>query len=448
MNWRYPLAAAALAVASPATAATSPTVESFTLSNGLEVIVIPNHRVPAVSHMIWYRIGAADDPSGKSGLAHYHEHMMFEGSPAHKAGEYADIIARHGGQQNAFTGHDATSYYVNIAKEELPLIMELEADRMRGLKSTDEGAAKEKQVIIEERRMRIENDPEALLVEQMSSALWRNHPYHWPVIGWMNEMDGLTKDDVQKFHQTYYHPNNALLVVSGDITAAELKPLAQRYYGNLVKAPIPPRHWNDEPPQNTARRLTMHHANVKQASFMRFYSASSLGYGNKTEALPLSVLAQVLGSGKTSRLYQSLVVDQKLASAIDTDYDGFSIGPGTFEISIVPEKDVTLDAIEKALDKELEAAKAEGVNDKDMVRARTLLKSESIYARDGLSSMARIMGWVRMLGLDKDYFLRWPEMIDAVTAKQVNDALRDTLVIEHSVTGYLLPEEKTAKEKP
>ncbi len=234
------------------------------LANGLEVIVIPNHRIPAVSQMIWYRIGAGDDPLGKSGLAHYHEHMMFEGTAKFKAGEYSDIIARHGGQQNAFTGADATSYFVNIAKEQLPLVMEMEADRMRGLTPTDEGAQKEKQVIIEERRQRIENSPEALLSEQMNAALFRNHPYHWPVIGWMHEMEGLTKEDVLQFHRTWYHPNNAILIISGDVTAAEVRPLAQKYYGGLPNVPVPPRRWNKEPPQNNARRVTLHHKNVKQ----------------------------------------------------------------------------------------------------------------------------------------------------------------------------------------
>ncbi len=421
-------------------------VETFTLKNGMEVIVIPNHRVPAVSHMIWFRVGAADDPPGKSGLAHYHEHMMFQGTAKLKAGEYADIIARHGGQQNAFTGSDVTSYFVNIAKENLPLAMELEADRIRGLTPSDEGAKKEKQVIIEERRMRVENNPGALLSEQMNAALFRHHPYHIPVIGWMHEMEGLTKDDVLEFHRKWYHPGNAMLIVSGDITADELKPLAEKYYGALPRKEVPARNWNVEPPQNNARRLTMQHPNVKQPVWSRSYVAPSLAYGDKAHAMPLFVLSQLLGGGKTSHLYRTLVVEQKLANAVDVDYSGFSLGPAQLSINIVPEPGVELDALEKAVDKEIVAVRETAFAENDLARAKTLLRAESIFARDGLTSMARIMGWIRIAGLDKDYFERWPELIDAVTLEQVNAAANIALRPEQSVTGWLLPQAKKEKD--
>lgn len=443
--YRWLMVIALLAV--PLSAMAAPGIESFTLDNGLEVIVIPNHRVPAVSHMIWYRIGAADDPPGVSGLAHFHEHTMFLGTWKYKAGEYADIIARHGGEQNAFTGYDATSYYVNIAKDQLPLIMELEADRMRGLNPTDESMKNEKEVIIEERRMRIENNPQALLDEQVNAALFRHHPYHTPVIGWMHEMQILSKAEVLKFHQAWYHPNNAILIVSGDITAAELKPLAQRYYGGLPRTKIPSRHWNEEPPQNNARRIVMHHKNVKQPSWERSYMAASLGYGKKEQALPLTVLAQLLGGGKTSRLYQSLVVDQKLASDVDAGYDAFTLGPAQFHLRVVPADKIDLAVIEKAVDKELDKLLAGPIASDELTRAKTLLKAEAIYARDGLTSMARIMGWVRMVGLDKDYFNRWPGMIEAVTTAQISDAAKATLQMNQSVTGLLLPEETATKKE-
>jgi len=437
-------------LASVSARAEMPKIETFTLSNGLEVIVIPNHRVPAVSHMVWYRIGASDDPPGKSGLAHFHEHLMFKGTAKYKSGEYADIIARHGGQQNAFTGHDATSYYVNISKDQLPLAMELEADRMGPLTPDDQETAKEKQVIIEERRMRIENNPSALLSEQMDAALFRHHPYHLPTIGWMHEMEGLTKDDVLKFHQTYYHPNNAILIVSGDITAEELKPLAQKYYGRLPKGTIPRRHWNEEPPQIAAREITLHHKNVKQPNWNRDYAASSLAYGQKDDALPLFVLSQILGGGKTSRLYQSLVVEQKLASDIDTSYSGFNIGPAQFSISVTPEPNVSMEQVAVAVDKEIDKLQTAGLTDTELTRAKTLLKAESIFARDGLTSMARIMGWVRMAGLDSDYFTLWPDLIDRISAEQVVSAAKRTLMMKQSVTGILLPEtppaEANAKE--
>ncbi len=423
------------------------TTQSFTLANGLEVIVIPNHRVPAVSHMLWYKIGAADDPAGKSGLAHFHEHMMYQGTAKLKKGEYSQTIAERGGQENAFTGEDATSYYVNISKKELPLAMELEAERMRGLKPSDADALKEKEVIIEERRMRIENSPEALLSEQVNAALYRNHPYHWPTIGWMHEMQGLTKKDVLDFHAKYYHPNNAILIVSGDVTADEVKVQAQKYYGDLPRVAVPERIWNDEPPQNAERRVVLRHVNVQQPSWSRDYATASVAYGKKEEALPLFMLSQLMGGGKTSRFYTSLVVEQKIATGVDVSYNGLVIGPAEFSLGVVPAPGVSLETVEKAVDAEIAKVLDKGFSAEEMTRAKTLLKAETLYARDGLTSMARIMGWVRMCGLDKDYFTRWPDLIEAVTPEQIAAAAKDTLVLTHSVTAELLPEVAPAVEK-
>lgn len=415
--------------------------ESFTLANGLEVIVIPNHRVPAVSHMMWYRVGAADDPVGKSGLAHYHEHVMFLGTQKVKRGEYTRQIAEQGGDENAFTGYDATSYYVNIAKEHLGLAMELEADRMGALAPVEKDVVNERDVIIEERRLRIENNPNALLSEQVNAALYRNHPYHVPVIGWMKEMEGLTLADVQDWHAKYYHPNNAILILSGDVTAAEVKPMVEKYYGALPKAPIPARVWKEEPPQNVERRVVMRHANVKQESWYRDYAASSVAYGKKEEALPLFLLSQLMGGGKTSALYTALVVEQKIASSVDVDYSGFTIGPAEFSFSVTPAPGVTPAVVEAAVDKVIAKVLKDGFTAEDIARAKTLLKAETLYARDGLGNMGRVMGTVRICGLDKDYFTRWPQLVEAVSAQQIMDAAKDTLVATHAVTAELLPGE-------
>lgn len=424
-----------------ANAASVQPIESFHLKNGMEVVVLPNHRVPAVNHMIWYRIGAADDPPGKSGLAHYHEHLMFKGSPKFGAGQYVSLVDKNGGDHNAFTGRDATSYFVTIAKDRLPLVMELEADRMRAMTVSDAEAQSEKQVIIEERRSRIDNLPDALLDEQMNAALFRNHPYHYPTIGWLHEMEGLTKKDVLDFHEKFYHPNNAVLVVSGDITAAELKPLAEKYYGNLPPKDVPARIWHEEPPQITPRTVTLHHENVKQPEFQRIYATSSMVYGDKKQALPLFVLSYLLGGSKNSVLYQSLVVEQKLAADVDTSYDLYSRGPAEFSISITPEKDVPLTTLEKALDAELAKFMKDCVDDKVLARAKRLMQAETIYAREGLTGISNIMGWMIMAGVPPEDFNRWPDMIEAVTKQQVMDAAYVVLKPEASVTGYLLPQE-------
>jgi zinc protease len=439
------IALVAIFFSSPLNAEQAPNISSFTLDNGLEVIVIPNHRVPAVNHTLWFKIGAADDPSGKSGLAHFHEHVMFLGTAKYKSGEYSSIVSRSGGEHNAFTGYDATAYFINISKENLPLAMEMEADRMNDLSASDSDIEKEKQVIIEERRMRIDNNPDALLSEQVNAALFRNHPYHWPSIGWQHEMNGLTRQDVIDFHKKWYHPNNAILIIGGDVTAEEVRPLAEKYYGKIPRAEVPQRIWNDEPPQRGERRITMHHPQVTQPEISRTYATVSLGYGKKDEALPLFILAQVLGGGKTSRLYHSLVTEQKLASAVSVDYNGFSRGPGEFSIDIVPEQGIDPAKLEAAADMQIADFLKNGLTAEELERAKTLLKAETIYARDGLSGIANIMGWIRMIGLDTDYFSNWPKLIDKITAQQVMDAAKDTLKREQCVTALLLPPNEAPK---
>ena len=426
-------------ITAPSFAAGEQPIETFTLKNGMEVIVLPNHRVPAVNHMLWYRIGAADDPQGKSGLAHFHEHLMFKGSPKFGAGEYVRLIDKNGGEHNAFTGDDATSYYVTIAKDRLPLVMAMEADRMRALTVSETETEKEKQVIIEERRSRIENSPQALLNEQIAAALFRNHPYRLPAIGWLHEIETLTHKDALDFHAQYYHPNNAVLIVSGDITSAELKPLAKQYYGNLKQMNVPARAWLSEPPSIAARSVTLHHKHVKQPQLKRVYEAANVSAG-KPQAHALYVLAHVLGGGKNSVLYQSLVVEKKLASEVSADYDFFARGPAQFSIDITPEQGITLAQIEAVLGEELTGFLKVGVGSESLARTKRLMQADTIYAREGLTSISNIMGWMVMTDMPPEDFNRWPDMIAAVSGEEVLAAAKQLLTRRSSVTGYLLPE--------
>ncbi len=408
----------------------------------MEVVLIENHRVPAVTHMLWYRVGAGDDFTGHSGLAHYNEHMMFQGTTTTPSGEFAHIVASHGGHANAFTSHDYTAYYVSIAKEHLPLIMQMEADRMLHLAPSQENFLKEREVIIEERRMSIENKPEALLNEEMQAALYRNHPYHTPIIGWMHEMQALSREDVLAFHAQFYHPANAVLVVAGDITRAELQPLAERYYGTLPAGEKHIRHWRSEPPQRGARTVMLKNENVRQPELVRIYRAPSVGEDDKALVVPSFLLSQIMGGGATSRLYQSLVVRQKLAAGVESSYDGIGIGPGEFEITAIPAGNVGLEQLEAAIDKEVAAMRNEGaITQDELKRAKILLKADTLYARDGLEGMARTLGSLVMAGLDPDYFNGWGALIDRVTIADVHKALDATLDEDNSVTGYLLPSE-------
>lgn len=422
-------------LAAPAFAA--PVYETFTLKNGMEVVVVNNPRLPIVSHMLWFKIGAADDPPGKSGLAHYVEHMMFQGTPTVPAGEYAKKIAGLGGVQNAFTSHDYTAFYVNIAKEHLPDVMTLEADRMQHLSPPPDDFKREREVIIEERRARTDNQPEAQLREQMSAALFLNHPYGIPVIGWLHEMRGLAWADIKPFHDMFYQPNNAILVVAGDVTAAEIKPLAEKYYGPIPPTILPPRVWKAEPPAIAARRVILRHANVRQPVLMRDYIAPSLNDGDGAQVMPLYVLAQMLGGGETSALYQSLVVKQKLAVRVGADYDGIARGPAEFSLHAVPADGVSVSQLEAAMDAEIKKFLAAPPAEGDITRAKTRLKSEVIYARDGVQNMASIFGMLRATNAPASLFETWPAQIDAVTAAQVQAAGRAVLTPEHSVTGWL-----------
>lgn len=304
----------------PALAVESQPIETFRLKNGMQVILVESHRVPAVTHMLLYKVGAADDYPGHSGLAHYNEHMMFQGTPKVPAGEYGRLIAANGGRFNAFTTRDFTAYHVSIAKEHLPMVMELEADRMLNLAPTMQNFTKEREVIIEERRMTVENKPESLLAEEMEAMLFRNSPYHNPVIGWMQEMQALSRDDVLAFHHEFYRPANAVLVVAGDMTRKELEPLAEKYYGSLKKGEPYVRHWRIEPPQRGPRHIEIHHKNVNQPQFFRYYTAPSINGADKDLVIPSLVMAQLLGGGQTSRLYQSLVVKQKIATEVSAGH--------------------------------------------------------------------------------------------------------------------------------
>jgi zinc protease len=425
-------------------------IETFQLQNGMEVVLFPDSRVPAVTHMLWYRVGAADDYPGRSGLAHYNEHMMFQGTETSGSGEFLQKTASYGGRANAFTNHDYTAYFVTIAKEQLPLIMQMEADRMLHLAPTEENFIKEREVIIEERRTSIENQPGALLAEEMQALLFRNHPYRIPNIGWMHEMQNLTRTDVLAFQKQFYHPANAVLVVAGDITRKELAALAEQHYGTLPAGTPYKRNWAAEPPQRGPRRTELQHANVREPEFSRIYVAPGINDAQQQKklVLPGFILAQILGGGSSSRLYQSLVVKQKLATSVGVSYDGLSVGPGEMHISAHPARGVTLSQLEAALDKELAMAKNTLPSEEEIVRAKTLLKAETVYARDGNEGMARMLGMLIMQGLPPSYFLDWPEMIERVTDTEVQQSAGAMLDINQSVTGYLLPAAAVEKGAP
>ena len=410
--------------------------ETFTLANGLQVVVVENHRLPVVNHMVWYKVGAADDPVGKSGIAHFLEHLMFKGTKAVPAGEFSHIVARNGGRENAFTSEDETAYFQTVSRDRLELVMKLEADRMHNLVIAPNEVDSERQVIMEERRMRTDNSPAAQLGEQMSALLFRRHPYGTPTIGWMNEMEGLTRADALAFYRRHYAPNNAILIVAGDITAAELKPLAEKYYGAVPRREIAPRKRLAEPPQIATRRVTLKSLQVREPQMTRTYLAPAADSGAQSRAL--EVLENILAGGSTGRLYKKLVVDDKLAVSASASYDGDAITYGNFSFSAQPVQGVALEKVEAAIDEEIDRLLKDGVTDDEVARAKAHLLDGAAVARDSLRRGAYALGLALTTGRTIDDVESWPDRIQEVSAADVLAAAKTVLKPERSVTGYLI----------
>ena len=422
-----------------------PDITSFSLANGLEVVVIPDHRAPIVTHMVWYKVGSADEPPGKSGVAHFFEHLMFKGTRNHPAGEFGARIAEIGGSENAFTSYDYTAYFQTVEPAALGMMMEYEADRMRNLVLTDAVIGPERDVVLEERRSRIENNPQSLLGEEISATLYQNHPYRIPVIGWMHEMEELNRADAVAFYQRYYRPNNAIVVVAGDVDEAKVRELAEASYGRLERGPdLPPRLRPQEPEQNTARTVTLRDARISVPSFQRSWVAPSYRTAEPGEAEALELLAEILGGGVRSRIYQKLVVETGLASSAGAGYSGTALDDSSFTIYGAPRGEASLDQVEKAIDAEIAELIRNGVTDKELQQAKRRGLRAMVFARDNADGMANLYGAALATGGTVAEVQTWQDRLEAVTADQVQAVARKYLDGSRSVTGYLLPSEPAA----
>jgi len=414
---------------------------SFTLDNGLQVVVISNHRAPIVTHMVWYKVGAADETPGKSGIAHFLEHLMFKGTETLAPGEFSKIVAANGGRENAFTSQDYTGYFQNVAVDRLETVMRLESDRMANLILSDEVVVPERDVVREERRARTDNDPDSILSEQAQAALYQNHPYGKPIIGWENELMGLTTEDAIEFYRRHYAPNNAVLIVAGDVTLDQVRPLAEKYYGPIPRREIPPRVRPQEPEHKAPVRVDLRDPRVRQPSWSRTYLAPSYNSAGGEHAYALQVLAQVLGGGATSRLHRALVVEQKIAAAADASYDSLNLDDTTFSFYGTPRPGLDVGVIETAIDEQIAKLLADGVTAEEVERAKQRLQRAAIFARDSLATGARIIGMALTSGRTIDDVESWPERIGAVTVEEVNAAARAVLRENNSVTAVLLAAE-------
>ncbi|MGA7085858.1 MAG: pitrilysin family protein [Pseudolabrys sp.] len=425
-----------------------PEVADFTLANGLELIVIPDHRAPVVTHMIWYKVGAADETPGKSGLAHFLEHLMFKGTAKNPTGKFSQVVARIGGQENAFTSQDYTGYYQRVPSDQLKTVVEFEADRMTGLQLTDDVVLPERNVILEEQNQRIGNNPRARLGEQIDAALYLNNPYGKPVIGWRHEMEELSRDDAIGFYRRFYAPNNAVVVIAGDVDPAKARALVEETYGKVPRHNnLPPRIRAQEPPPVAARSLTLADARAEIPTLQREYLVPSFATSKRGESMALEVLAHILGSGSNSRLYRGLVVDKQVAVAANAWYDASTLDLSKFAIGGSPRPGVTLTQLEAETDAIVVEVIAKGVTAEELERAKTRLIADAVYALDNQASMARWYGTALTTGASVNDVKNWPDRIRAVTAEQVQDAARQWLDKRRSVTGYLVKDVSPQAEK-
>jgi zinc protease len=433
--------AAAVMVAGGPAGAEGPQISHFSLDNGLEVVVIPDHRAPVVTHMVWYKVGSADEQAGKSGLAHFLEHLMFKGTDKNPQGRFSQTLATIGGQENAFTTADYTGYFQRIAREYLPTVMEFEADRMTGLVLTEANVPPERDVVLEEYNMRVANSPEARLGEQVAAALYLNHPYGRPVIGWRPELEKLNREDALAFYRRFYTPNNAVLVIAGDVTVDEVRRLAEKTYGKVAaRAEIGPRMRPQEPAPVAVRQVTLADPRVGQPSLQRSYLVPSSTTAKAGESEALEVLAHVLGSGETSRLYRSLVVEQHLATTAGGWYQGTALDDARFGVYASPLPGVTFAALEAALDAVIAEIAEHGIAADELDRAKTRLVADAVYAQDNQATMARWYGAALTTGATMERVTSWPKRVHGVTADAVRDVARAWLDKRRSVTGYLVKE--------
>ena len=416
-----------------------PKAFQFALQNGMQVLVVPDHRAPVVTQMIWFRVGGDDDPPGLSGSAHFFEHMMFRGTKQYPNGQFALIVARNGGESNAFTSHDYTAFYEQIAKDRLQLMMRLEADRMMNLDLSDNNVRTERDVVMEERRMRVDNDPQSLMDEQLSAALYLSHPYGRPVIGWPDDIRRIGRVEARDFYLRHYAPNNATLVIVGDVTPDEVRTEAEAEFGKVPARERQPRAEYAQPVRIGETRLNVARPDVKVPVFIRMYRVPSYAEAAPGEAEALDVFAQLLGGDATAALYRELVVKKKLATDAGASYDGYARDSSSFTVYAVPRLGVSLEALEHAADGVIAGLFSRQANTTDLERAKTQLIASATYRRDSQYALASAYGQAVSIGLTINDLEQWPDRIRAVSAESMRKAAIKDLTKIESVTGFLRP---------
>ena len=429
---------AGLAIAATLPARAQEAVTDFTLDNGMQVVVVEDHRAPVVMHMVWYKAGSADEPAGTSGIAHFLEHLMFKQTENLAPGEFSEIVTAQGGQDNAFTSFDYTAYYQRVAADRLELMMQMESDRMVNLRLTEEDILTERDVIIEERNQRTENSAGALFREQRMAAQYMNHRYGVPIIGWRHEMETLDMADALAFYEEFYAPNNAILIVAGDVEPEDVRALADKYYGVIPANPdLKPRARTQEPPQLSARRMIYRDARVAQEYVTRSYLAPERDAGDQREAAALTLLAAILGDGPTAVLPRDLQFGSKQAVYTTAFYGGMSLDDTTFGLVIVPSEGVGLQEAEDAMDASVRQFIKDGVDEDHLKRIKMQLRAAQIYARDDADAVGNRYGRALTSGLTIQDVQEWPDILQSITGEEIVAAAERVFKVENSVTGWL-----------
>ena len=426
-------------VATPASSAPSseliaPRVREAILENGLKVLVLPLHKAPVATLQVWYRVGSRNEQLGKTGLSHLLEHMMFKGTEKVGPEEFTKIVQRNGGETNAFTSTDYTTYFETLSADRLKTMLELESDRMRNLKLVESLFEPERRVVMEERRLRSVDNPWGALFEELSATAYRAHPYMWPIVGWMKDLESVTVGDLQAHYRTYYAPNNAIVVIAGDVDPEATIEAVRDTFGKLEAGPLPPPVTAAEPPQNGERKVYVKkEANL--ASLVWAYHVPNLTH---PDSFPLEVLATVLSGGESSRLHRRIVIEKRLALDISADYPLLSLDPNLFSLTaqLLPDKKPS--DLEPALEKEIAALVEHGVQERELAKAKNQLEAQFVFGQDSNFYQAMLLARFDLLG-DWRSIDRYLPGIRAVTAEDLQRVAREYLVADHRTTGILVP---------
>jgi zinc protease len=419
--------------------ASEPAVHEFMLDNGLKLLVQEDHRAPAVVSQVWYKVGASYEYGGITGISHMLEHMMFKGTEKHPPGEFSRIIAANGGRENAFTGHDYTAYFQSLEKSRLPISFELEADRMRNLKLLEPEFAKEHQVVLEERRLRTDDQPRAKMEEQFESVAYSNSPYKNPVIGWPDDVSGLTLADLKKWYTLWYAPNNATVVVVGDVNPDEVYKQAKKFFGPLKRSELPPLKLRGEVEQLGPRRMVVKVPAKLPYLVMGYKTPALKTVPDESEAYALEVAAGILDGGNSARLSSRLVRGQQVAASAGAGYDLYSRLSNLFTLEGTPVQGKTLADLEKALSEEIRRLRDEPISAEELQRVKAQVLASHVYQLDSMFYQAMQLGTAETVGLGWKKVREYVDKVNAVTAEQVQKVAQKYLIDDRLTVAHLEP---------